>query len=178
MRPNVDWWLEMKGKQHWLIYSFNSFLRVWTSKYKRLWGGSLGENKKEREKWNTWHLRDMASRYNQGNLNTDRTLGKMKYGTDETRLAMIIVFFRERACVQVGGAVRRERILSRLHPQRGALCRPRSHNPEIMTWAEIKSQLHYWLGRPSALAVIIVEPGSWVHREWLYYSVLHVRKFP
>ena len=38
-----------------------------------------------------------------------------------------------------GGGNRRERILSRLHAHHGARCRAQSHNPEIMTWAKVKS---------------------------------------
>ena len=40
-----------------------------------------------------------------------------------------------------------ERILSRFHTQCGA----GSHNPEIMTWLEIKSQMLNWLSHPGAL---------------------------
>jgi len=41
-----------------------------------------------------------------------------------------------------------ERLLNRLHAQRGAQHRARSHNPEIMTWAEIKSRcLTSWATR-------------------------------
>ena len=39
-----------------------------------------------------------------------------------------------------------KRILSRLHTQ----CRAQSHNPEIMTWAEIKSLPLNWLNHPGA----------------------------
>ena len=39
----------------------------------------------------------------------------------------------------------RERILSRLHAQCRAWCRAQSHEPGIVTWAEIKSQTLNWL---------------------------------
>ena len=42
----------------------------------------------------------------------------------------------------------RERILSRLHSWNGVWCRAQSHNPEIMTWAEIKSRTLNWLSHP------------------------------
>ena len=46
-----------------------------------------------------------------------------------------------------GGAERereRERIFSRLHAQCRARCGTRSHNPQIMTWAKIKSRMPNW----------------------------------
>ena len=39
---------------------------------------------------------------------------------------------------------------SRLHPEYGAWHGAQSHDPKIMTWAEIKSQTLTWLSQPSA----------------------------
>ena len=44
----------------------------------------------------------------------------------------------------------RERILSRLHAQHRAWCRAWSHDPDVMTWAEIKSWTLNQLSHPSA----------------------------
>jgi len=44
----------------------------------------------------------------------------------------------------------RERILSRFHAQHGAQLRILSHDPEIMTWGKIKSQMGNWLSYPGA----------------------------
>ena len=44
----------------------------------------------------------------------------------------------------------REKILSKLHTQHGALNRALSHNCEIMTWGEIKSQMLNQLSRSVA----------------------------
>ena len=44
----------------------------------------------------------------------------------------------------------RKRISSRLHTQHGAQHGAWTHNPEIMTWAKIKSQIFNWLSHPSA----------------------------
>jgi len=47
-----------------------------------------------------------------------------------------------------GRGRRRERILSRLHVQHRAWRGARSHDPEIMTWAKIKSQMLNRLSHP------------------------------
>ena len=44
----------------------------------------------------------------------------------------------------------RKRVLGRLHPQHGSQCRARSHNPERMTSAKIKSQMLNQLSYPDA----------------------------
>ena len=45
----------------------------------------------------------------------------------------------------------RERISSRLHTQHGAQCRAQSHNPGIMTWADIKSRtVNHHPGAPNS----------------------------
>ena len=44
----------------------------------------------------------------------------------------------------------RDSILSRLHAQHGAQRGDTSHDCEIMTWAEIKSQMLNWLSHPDA----------------------------
>lgn len=47
-----------------------------------------------------------------------------------------------------------ERISGRHPTEYGACVRAQSHNPEIMSWVEIKSQLFNWLSHPGA-------PGNW-----------------
>ena len=64
-------------------------------------------------------------------------------------LIMIIFFF-----FLDGGRSRRrgrERLPSRLHAQRRAWHGARSHNPETITWAEIKSRMLNWLSHPGVL---------------------------
>ena len=59
------------------------------------------------------------------------------------KLLLFINFLRERVQGRRGGAEgkgKRERILSRFHTQHRPQGGPRSHNPEIMTYAKIKSQ--------------------------------------
>ena len=55
------------------------------------------------------------------------------------------------------------RVLSRLHTQHGAQCRTRPHDPEIMTWAEIKSQTLNWLNHPDTPQDLIFNVGQKVH---------------
>ena len=62
------------------------------------------------------------------------------YFTNNNHYRSVFVYLfieRVRVCMraqQWGGVEREgERILSRLHAQRGACCRARSHDPEIMT---------------------------------------------
>ena len=50
----------------------------------------------------------------------------------------------------------RERILGRLHAQWGAQHRAWSQDPEITTWAEIKSQMLNWLSYPDAPITIFL----------------------
>jgi len=61
-------------------------------------------------------------------------------------------YFRERkhACVRAGGGAEGERISSRLPAERRARPETPSQNPEIMTWAEIKSGTLNRLSHPGA----------------------------
>ena len=55
-------------------------------------------------------------------------------------------FLRER--VSRGERGQSERISSRLHAGQGARCGTQSHDPEIVTWAKIKSQRLNQLSHP------------------------------
>ena len=60
-------------------------------------------------------------------------------------------FFWERKWESVSGGQReRQRISSRFHAQCGVQLGARSHDCEIMTWAEIKRQLLNWLRHPGS----------------------------
>ena len=58
------------------------------------------------------------------------------------------LFFFKREGLMWGEGRGKERILRRLHTQNRAWCRARFHNPEIMTWAEIKSWTLNQLSHP------------------------------
>ena len=62
-------------------------------------------------------------------------------------LFYFVSYLRER---QKEGEGERERILSRLHAQGRVQCGAWSHNPGIMTWAEIKSRTLSWLSHSGA----------------------------
>ena len=62
------------------------------------------------------------------------------------------IYLLERKRIQPGGAEGEgERVSSRLPAECRAWCRARSHDPEIMTWAETKSQAFNQLQHPSGL---------------------------
>ena len=60
------------------------------------------------------------------------------------------ILFREWASRGTGRGRGRERIPSILCTEHGAQCGASSRNPEIMTWADIKSQMLNFLSHPGA----------------------------
>ena len=60
----------------------------------------------------------------------------------------------------------RERIISRFRAQQGAHYGARSHDPEIMTWADIRSQMLNWLSHLGA-------PKCHYFFEWPWESYLY-----
>ena len=63
----------------------------------------------------------------------------------------LFILEREREQERAGRGA--ERISSRLPIEYGAWCGAQSQDPEIMTWAKIKSQLINWLSHPGALII-------------------------
>ena len=61
----------------------------------------------------------------------------------------LLTWERERARTSRGEG-EKERILSRFHSQHGVQCRAQSHDPGIMTWAEIMNQRLNQLSHPGA----------------------------
>ena len=65
------------------------------------------------------------------------------------------IYFRERENTSGGEGQREtEKILSRLHAQRGARHGARSHDPGLMTWAQIKSWLLNRLSHPGTPCLV------------------------
>jgi len=84
-------------------------------------------------------------------------------------LKKIYLFFKdfiylfERECKQGRS---REREISRLRTERRAQCGAQSHNPEIMTWAEIKSQMFNWVTQASLSFFVFIDFIYLFEREW------------
>ena len=57
---------------------------------------------------------------------------------------------------KVEGQREKNRILGRLHAQRGAWLRAGSHDPGIMTWAEIESWTRTQLSHPEAPSFVLI----------------------
>ena len=70
---------------------------------------------------------------------------------------MLLFFEKERR--RKRGRREGERILSRLHAQHRAQRRARSPDPEITTWAKIKSRMLNWLSYQAPLII-------WFFRNW------------
>ena len=82
------------------------------------------------------------------------------------RFYLFICLFRE--CKQGEEQQERERQNPKqIRAERGAQCKAQSNDPDIMTWAEIKSRMVNWLSHPGALI-----KGLWLLREkisWPFY---------
>ena len=104
--------------------------------------------------------------------------------TDIVSLCMCVcvcVFEREkeRAWAEEGAEEEGESIPSRLQTKLRAQCRAQSHDPEIMTWAKIKSWMFNWLSHPGAPPVCQLKKKKkkilltfWLDLDWLYINLM------